>query len=487
MAVNPPTVLDLVAQYRSALARADTAAMTRIVGVYKSMYDRITPQIQALADVVSTGEYTTAQVYKLRQFIALQKSIQSELTDFTGYLRTDLQPLALKAAQMGDADAYKTLKFIVGDRELIRVMFDRIPIETVYQMLTFLDPKGALYQRIGQLAPYHAEQVSQAIMDAVGMGVNPRQTARLIMSAAEQSFGGGLTDALRTARTAQLYSYREATRANYAANSDVVTGWIWCAELDDLTCEACLAENGTRHDIEESLDGHYNCRCSPIPEVMGQNPVAMQTGEDWFNDQTEETQRSIMGDTKWEAWNAGQFQFSDMVKDTPNDVYGNMKTVTPLNELLGMGAPSDIGSYSDAVSAFEAGQGERLGGGAQSIVTRVGDYVVKTATPGNEIIYSTYADRWEQAAKEFSFIPNTSMVLADDPAGGKRWLQVMNYIAPGTPDVTWGDVQKIVDSASAKGWNLGGDLEPNKNVIRGSDGRVYLIDLGFITPPGKNY
>jgi hypothetical protein len=336
MAVNPPTVLDLVAQYRSALARADTAAMTRIVSVYKSMYDRITPQIQALADVISTGEYTTAQVYKLRQFIALQKSIQSELTDFTGYLRTDLQPLALKAAQMGEADAYKTLKFIVGGRELARVMFDRIPIETVYQMLTFLDPKGALYQRIGQLAPYHAERVSQAILDAVGMGVNPRQTARLIMSASEQAFGGGLTDALRTARTAQLYSYREATRANYAANSDVVTGWIWTAELDDLTCEACLAENGTRHDIEESLDGHYNCRCSPIPEVMGQNPVAdMQTGEDWFGQQDEATQRSIMGDTKWEAWNAGRFEFSQLAQQTPNDVYGTMRTVTPLKDLIG--------------------------------------------------------------------------------------------------------------------------------------------------------
>jgi hypothetical protein len=340
MSVNPPTVLDLMAQYRSALARADTAAMTRIVSVYKSMYDRVTPQIQALADTISSGEYTTAQVLKLRQFVALQKSIQGELSDFSVYLRTDLQPLALTAAQMGEADAYKTLKFIVGDRELARVMFDRTPIEAVYQMLTFLDPKGALYQRIELLAPYHAEQVSQAILDAIGMGVNPRQTARLIMSAAEQAFGGGLTDALRTARTVQLNSYREASRANYVANSDIVTGYIRVEELDNLCCEACIAENGMRYDLDEPMESHDNCRGTMIPEVMGQNPVdGMQTGEEWFNDQSEEIQRNIMGDNKYDAWKAGMFDFNDMAKTTHSDVYGNQKTVTPLYELLGSEPP----------------------------------------------------------------------------------------------------------------------------------------------------
>lgn len=335
MATNPPTVLDLVAQYRAALARQDAAAMARIIGVYKAMYNRITPLIQALADVVASGTYTAAQVRRLSAYIRLQEALQRELGDFVGYLRTDLQPMALSAAQMGEMDAYKILKFLVGDREIIRVPFDRIPIEAIYQMLTFLDPAGALYKRLEQLAPFHAEAVGQAILDAIGMGVNPRQTARLIMSAAEQAFGGGLVDALRTARTAQLWSYRAATKANYAANADIITGWTWVSQLDDLVCEACLAENGTRHDISETLDGHYNCRCSMIPEVMGESPVEIQSGEDWFGEQDEATQRQIMGDTKWEAWNAGKFEFSAMAQQVPNDTYGTMRTVTPLKDLIG--------------------------------------------------------------------------------------------------------------------------------------------------------
>jgi hypothetical protein len=333
MAANPKTVLDLVSQYRAALAQQDAAAMSRIIAAYKAMYGRITPLAQALADVIAKGTYTAAQVRRLGAFIRLQEAIQRELGDFAGYLRTDLQPLALAAAQLGEADAWNMLNFMVGNHEFIRVPFDRIPIEAVYKMLTFLDPAGALYQRLDKLAPFHAEAVSNAILDAIGMGVNPRQTARLIMSAAESAFGGGLVDALRTARTAQLYAYREATRANYVANSDVVTGWQWVAELDELTCEACIAENGTEHTLDEVLDGHYNCRCSPVPIVMGQS-VEMQSGEDWFNEQDEATQRGIMGDTKYEAWKDGQFEFSQLVTNTPNDVYGNMKTVTPLKDLI---------------------------------------------------------------------------------------------------------------------------------------------------------
>jgi hypothetical protein len=330
------TVLDLIRQYQSALARQDTAAMSRIIGVYRSMYSRITPQIQALADIISQGTYTVSQARRLRQFVALQEAITGELTDFAGYLKTDLQPLALTAAQMGEVDAFKTLRFIVGDRDLMRIQFDRISIESVYKILTFLDPKGALYSRLEKLAPFHAEQVSQSILDAVGMGINPRSTARLIMSASEQAFGGGLVDALRTARTAQLWGYREANRANYVANNDVVTGWIWVAELDDTTCLSCIAQNGTRHDLDESLDDHYNGRCASAPEVLGSNPIPdMQSGEDWFNTQSESTQKDMMGASKWQAWQDGKFDFSALSKQVEDDRFGHMRVVASLANLVG--------------------------------------------------------------------------------------------------------------------------------------------------------
>lgn len=151
------------------------------------------------------------------------------------------------------------------------------------------------------------------------------------------------------------------------------------------------------------------------------------------------------------------------------------------------GSGAGGGNIESVVSKFESGEGEFIGRGAGSIVTRVGDYVVKVATPGNENIYSTYVDRWKRAVSEFDFIPPTEFVIADDPNGGKRWLQIMQYIEPGDNNITWDDVHKIEALASERGWSLGGDLEPNKNVVRGADGKVWLIDLGFVRPPGSKY
>ena len=331
-----PPILELLRQYRVALATQDAQNMTRIMAAYKAMYGRITPLIEALSQTVSKGTYTAAQVAKLAQYISLQKAINTELSQFAIYMKMDISPTALAAAKLAELDANNILKVLALGKGAISVPFDRIPMEAVLKMLTFLDPNGALFQRLEQLAPYYGQKVADAILDAIAMGVNPKQTARMMLLAAENAFGGGLVDALRTARTVQLWAYREASRANYAANSDVVTGWVWMAELDDLTCEACIAEHGQEHGLDESLDGHYNCRCVAVPMVMGQNPVDnMQTGEAWFNELSEEQQRGIMGDTKYDAWKEGRFNFSDLSMNTPNDVYGNMKTVTPLKDLIG--------------------------------------------------------------------------------------------------------------------------------------------------------
>jgi SPP1 gp7 family putative phage head morphogenesis protein len=171
----------------------------------------------------------------------------------------------------------------------------------------------------------------QAIIDGVGSGYNPRKIADAI----EGAFGGGLTDALRNTRTVQLWSYRESARANYQA-SGVVDGWIWWAELDADTCEACVAEHGSIHDLDEQLDGHYNCRCAPIPFIEGVTPE-VGTGEDYFNGLSEDEQKSMLGPGKYDAFKAGKFEFSQLAKQVPNEIYGTMRQAASLKDLVGEG------------------------------------------------------------------------------------------------------------------------------------------------------
>jgi hypothetical protein len=82
----------------------------------------------------------------------------------------------------------------------------------------------------------------------------------------------------------------------------------------------------------------HNCRCAPIPYIPGLTDE-IQTGEEWFNGLDETSRSNIMGKEVYGAYNSGAFTLQDMVKTSPNDVYGQMKTVTPLYELLGAEKP----------------------------------------------------------------------------------------------------------------------------------------------------
>ena len=204
-----------------------------------------------------------------------------------------------------------------------------LPTNAIYSMLGFLQEDSPLWKRIGELAPYNAQKVADALLEGVAFGYNPAKTARMF----ENVMGGGLTDAMRMTRTAQLYATREANRAMYVANEDIVSGWMWYASLDSDTCMACAVEHGTVHSNDESMDSHYNCRCTSIPVVIGYNDQ-VQTGTDWFQGLSEAEQRNMMGAGAYEAWKDGKFELTDMVTRRHDDVYGEMLARTPLEQLI---------------------------------------------------------------------------------------------------------------------------------------------------------
>ena len=319
-------------EYRAALAKNETKAAREIMKRYTAMYARLKPQIEALAQQIAEGEMTAAEVRKLKSLAKLEADMEEELQAFSGYLKTELPPNATRTAGLGAAFAYAVMKYLVGERDIKRGNLDFLK--------EFFSPGSALYDRLNKLAGYHSQNVIQSILDSVGKGLGPRQVARDIMEAADGAFGGGLVDALRMSRTSELWASRAANLENYRANSDIITGWIWIAELDETTCMSCVALHGQRFDLDEIQDDHHNGRCTSIPEIMGQSPVELQTGEDWFKGQPEETQKDMMGKEFHQAWQGGAFNISDMTRQNPDDVYGTMRTSPPLYDLLGAEPPT---------------------------------------------------------------------------------------------------------------------------------------------------
>jgi hypothetical protein len=245
-----------------------------------------------------------------------------------------LQEEVLRAADanipLGELHARQLISSTIAGNASVTGRFNVLPKDAIESILGFLSPDSPLYKRIQELAEFTANQVTDTIVEGVGLGHNPRKIADEI----NNSYGQGLTNALRMVRTVQLYSYREASRASYLANSEVVQGWYWGARLDRSTCISCISQHGTFHELSERLNDHHNGRCAMIPGVKGFPPPITQVGEDWFNKQSEVDQRYQMGKGMYEAWKAGRFTFDQITGKHVDDIYGEMKVAKPLKELV---------------------------------------------------------------------------------------------------------------------------------------------------------
>lgn len=321
----PADVITLARRFRSQLMAQDAVQLERLARAYETLYRRLKDKIDLLiAEIGDLENPTRGQVIRLARYRSLIDGIEKELTQYSNFLGFEIGSNSVALIDQAANDAAALLmSYGVAD-------FAKLPTGAVETLLGFLSPEGPLYKRIGQLAKENASIVAEKIVEAVGLGYNPVKLAGTI----DQYLGGGLTDALRMARTAQLYTYREATRANYANNADVVQGWIWWAELEGSPppCMSCVAQHGKIFPLTQTLNDHHNGRCAMLPYV-GDNPVDM-SGQTWFEKQSAGTQKAMMGAQKYEAWKDGKFDFSKLTVETENDIYGTMKSEASLKALV---------------------------------------------------------------------------------------------------------------------------------------------------------
>lgn len=324
-----PTITDLAKQFRDAVDRQDAQALGRLARTYSQLYQRMTDKLDALLLAISKlEEPTKGQVMRLAQFKNLQSALENELSKYAAYVEIEIKNNSQAAIELA---LKQTNEFLAAAGYS---MPKSLPAKAIYNMLGFLQEDSPLFKRLGQLAGTHTDKVMSALLEAVAFGYNPVKTARMFQNV----MGGGLTDAMRMARTSQLYASREASRASYVANSDIIEGWEWVTALDADVCMACAIEHGTIHPLDEGMGSHYNCRCTSIPVVKGYE-YNDQKGTDWFKGLDESQQEKMMGKQTFDVWKAGGFELEDMLGRRHDEVYGEMLSTTPLYELLGAEPP----------------------------------------------------------------------------------------------------------------------------------------------------
>lgn len=339
-----PTILDIAAQFRSDLAAIERDAVTQLVGAYAGILSGLQAELRGLVmELRQQGTpITMSQLRRNERLRALIRQVETEITRLALQLETMIPIWQSQAATLGERAAEQLFFAGLGPTpEPVRVPFNHLPTGAIAQMVGTLANGSPLKALLAELGPEAAANVRSNLLSGLAQGLNPRSVARKMKDA----LGGSLTRALTIARTEMLRAYREANRAVYEANSDVLEGWVWVAKIDRRTCAFCWAQHGSFHRLGEPMATHPQCRCAPIPRtkswadlgfpgIPDQRPL-IPAGSEVFARLPVDTQRFILGPAKFRAFQDGELDLEDVVGFRIDPKWGPVGWERSLRDILG--------------------------------------------------------------------------------------------------------------------------------------------------------
>ena len=352
---EPLSDLDrLLVQFRRAVLRGERAAAGEMVRRYGEIWKRVKrglSELQAqITDAQKAGEAVNiAWLLKERRLAALKEQIEAEMTRFGAYVEgtvtTQQASVVTLAQQHAEALARAALGPVPAQAR-VTITWTHLNTDAVREIIGAAQDGAPLQTLLAEMGAEVGRKCQDALIRGIALGLNPRETARELRDA----MGYGLQRALVISRTETLRAYREATRASYADNDDVVKGWRWRAALDGRTCPMCWAMHGTVHRMNEKLDDHPNGRCMMEPltrswdeigkalgvDLSGVPETRRETvlGVDAFAKASADVQRSVLGGPAYKAFTEGKVGLGDFVARRRSNRWGTMRYAKSLKAVL---------------------------------------------------------------------------------------------------------------------------------------------------------
>jgi len=336
--------------FRHRLAQHETSAQQTINSAYAGVMPGINARLNTLykqiQDKLDNGETVPMSwLHEQGRLQNIKAFINSEINRFGSKALMTTHQLQQVGVQLGSQSALEMLDATVPSG--VSWTWGRPSSEALRSFIGVSQsgsPLADLFQGFGAEA---AEKVGQALLTGLSLGQNPRTIAPQV----EQALGISRNRALVISRQEMLRCYKNAATETYRQNDDVVKQWRWTCAKSSNTCAACLAMDGSLHDISEDLESHVQCRCAPVPVTVGWDEILsklgiedissipsapqMQTGSEWFHDQDADTQKQILGNAKYDAYKNGDFSFDDLVGHAHDADWGHSIYEKSLKQLVG--------------------------------------------------------------------------------------------------------------------------------------------------------
>lgn len=323
-------VIIAMRQFKAALLRGERAQMREMATRWLAVERRLSGQMDALAlemaQIASEGGTVSMEMLLNDvRYRRLLVQLTNELQRYTDYAADTIAATQQRLAALGITHAESAII-----AQGIGAGFSRLPVEAVEYMVGLAGNGSPLRTLLVASWPDAAEGLTQALIDGIALGHNPRRTAKEMARGAT----GSLNRMLNMARTETMRVYKTANLESYKA-SGVVTSYLRLATHDSRVCPLCLLLEGTEYPLDRMMPSHPSCRCTLVPKVQGVPAPRWTKGETWLREQPAATQRSILGKGRYEAWQDGAFDLQDVVSVVSNAIWGDTLRAVPLRELTG--------------------------------------------------------------------------------------------------------------------------------------------------------
>jgi SPP1 gp7 family putative phage head morphogenesis protein len=331
-----PLVIRVMLDYKAALLRLETEQVQEMGARWLQMernlqgsFDALALEIQQLQD--QGQDVKISKLVRMERYKRLLSQVDEQLDFYTTYADGRIQKGQLDWLKMGIQNAADAIRMYFRTQGRISSAFDILPVSAIESMVGLTGSGSPLRTLLRESWPSAVEGLTTRLIDAIGLGKNPMDTAR----AMRDGFGVGFNRAINIARTEQLRAYRQSNIEQYRT-SKLVQGYKRLSARDTRVCPACLmADDGTVYGLDVPFEEHPQGRCTPVPVVIGMPEVQWQNGQAWFLAQNDAAQRSILGAGRYEAWKGGAFDLADLVKREDNDIWGASLITKSLKELTG--------------------------------------------------------------------------------------------------------------------------------------------------------
>lgn len=273
-------LIETAERFRAELLKRAGAAAAALTRAYITTWRRIEQRLDQLTTQIEQArargeDVTKSWLYEQDRMETLKRQVAGEIAEFIQFAEQRILAEQQANIEQAVADAEQLVHLALGTTPAgFSVAWNRLPANALAELVGFLQDGSPLRTLLDELGVDAGQRFEQALVEAVTLGENPRQTASRVRDA----LGGNLTRALRIARQEGIRPYRESTYRSYLNNRRLVGGWIWRAQLSTRTCIVCWRMHGTRHSLDERFASHIACRCAMIPDVVSWDELGYQIG-----------------------------------------------------------------------------------------------------------------------------------------------------------------------------------------------------------------